>query len=193
TARWTGLEDRLAEAVRKQAEAEAEVARLRARAETVAAVNEAELGRLERGAVAALESTLAVHRERLAVVEDRLRRAQDAAREQAQLLEEERSRTRQLQAALARRRGDPPAPTSLGAATSAGAGAPEAGAADVSEAAGSAAEGVPGGRAAGTGTPPGGTPAGMGGTDRDRGEAGDLPSGRPGRARSDQGADAGSR
>ncbi len=109
-ARVAELETRLADSqddlrqLRRQlGQADAEVVRLRLEARDLVDRNEAEMGRLESGAIAALESTIASHREQVVHVEDQLRAAQAAAEEQHQELAVERRRSAQLQAALAER------------------------------------------------------------------------------------------
>lgn len=87
----------------KLSEAHAEVLRMSSRARALADQKEVEIGRLESGAIAALESTIATHREQVAGLEAKLKDAQAEAREQSQLLDVERRRTAQLQLALAER------------------------------------------------------------------------------------------
>ncbi len=93
----------LGETRRRLAQADAEVMRLRAQAQALADQKEAEMGRLESGAIAALESTISAHGERVAALEVQLRAAEEAARSQDQQLDAERRRSSQLQAALAER------------------------------------------------------------------------------------------
>lgn len=93
----------LAETRHKLSEAHAEILRMSSRAQAMADQKETEMGRLESGAIAALESTMAAHREQVAELEAALQAAQEEARRHAQLLDVEHRRTTNLQAALAER------------------------------------------------------------------------------------------
>jgi chromosome segregation ATPase len=93
----------LAETRHKLSEAHAEILRMSSRAQAMADQKETEMGRLESGAIAALESTMTAHRKQIAELETTLQAAQEEARRQSQLLDVERGRTAQLQAALAER------------------------------------------------------------------------------------------
>lgn len=102
-ARLADAETRLLEARRRLGEADAELLRMRAHAQALADQKEAEMGRLESGAIAALESTIAAHQEQVNGLEEQLRAATDGTREREQELEAERRRVAQLQTALAQR------------------------------------------------------------------------------------------
>jgi hypothetical protein len=97
------LEGRLDEAYRRLAQADGEVLQLRERAQALADQNEAEMGRLESGAITALESTIAAHQEQVDAMQARLGALEDSLREQTGQLDLERRRTAQLQAALTER------------------------------------------------------------------------------------------
>ena len=87
----------------KLSEAHAEVLRMSSRVQAMSDQKEVEIGRLESGAIAALESTMAAHRDQVADLAARLESARGEVRRQSQLLDVERGRTAQLQAALAER------------------------------------------------------------------------------------------
>ncbi|HET9657367.1 MAG TPA: hypothetical protein VFP72_18590 [Kineosporiaceae bacterium] len=97
------LRARLEESYRRLAQADEELLRMRAHVQAVVDHNEAEMGRLESGAIAALETAIASHREQLEALQVQLRTAEETNREQAQHLDLERRRTTQLQSALAER------------------------------------------------------------------------------------------
>lgn len=99
----TEAEKRLAETLRRVAEADAEVLRMRAEAQALANRHEAEMGRLESGALSVLESTIAAHTEHVATLEGQLQEAEERTRQQEQQLDAERRRTGQLQLALTER------------------------------------------------------------------------------------------
>jgi hypothetical protein len=94
---------KLADTRRKLSEAHAEVLRMSARAQAMADQKEAEMGRLESGAIAALESTIATHREQVTALELQLHAAEETVKLQQQQLDAESRRAAQLQAALAER------------------------------------------------------------------------------------------
>jgi hypothetical protein len=102
-ARLVEMEMRLVDTRRRLAETSAELLRMQAKTQAVADEKEAELGRLESGAVAALESTLAQHRERVAGLEIRLQAAEETVQLQVRQLDVERRRSVQLRAALTER------------------------------------------------------------------------------------------
>jgi hypothetical protein len=102
-ARLTEAETRLAEARRRLTEADAALLRMRAQAQVLADQKETEMGRLESGAITALEATMSAHRERVTGLEIHLQAAEETARLQMQQLDLERRRSAQLQAALAER------------------------------------------------------------------------------------------
>lgn len=85
------------------ATADTEVLRMRAHAQSLADEKETEMGRLESGAIVALESTMQQHQEQVARLEFRLREAEETARNTERMLDTERRRTAQLQSALAER------------------------------------------------------------------------------------------
>jgi uncharacterized protein (DUF3084 family) len=93
----------LGETRRQLSEADAEVVRLRLQARDLVDSKETEMGRLESGAIAALESTIETHQEQVAQLEERLRAAERAAEQRDRELAHERRRGEQLQAALAER------------------------------------------------------------------------------------------
>lgn len=97
------LQARLEESHRRLAQADEELLRMRAHVQAVADHSEAEMGRLESGAIAALETAIASHREQMEALQAQLRAAEETRREQAQQLDLERRRTAQLQSALAER------------------------------------------------------------------------------------------
>lgn len=88
---------------RRLATADAEVLRMRAHVQSLADEKETEMGRLESGAIVALESTMQQHQERVAGLEFRLREAEEATRSTERVLDAERRRAAQLQSALAER------------------------------------------------------------------------------------------
>lgn len=109
-ARMTELEARINEsesmlrATRRQlGQADVELVRMRMQVQELEDRKEAEMGRLESGAITALESTMATHREQVAMLEERLRAAETAADEHARELAVERQRSTQLSSALAER------------------------------------------------------------------------------------------
>jgi chromosome segregation ATPase len=83
--------------------AEAEVLRLKEHVQTLADEKETEMGRLESGAIAALESTINKHQQWATGVEQRLHAAEQEVRAAEELLDSERRRAAQLQQALAER------------------------------------------------------------------------------------------
>jgi hypothetical protein len=93
----------LQETRRQLGQAHAEVIRLWRNVQELADRKEAEMGRLESGAIAALESTIAAHREQVAKLQEKLRAAETAAEEHVQELVVERRRSDQLRAALSER------------------------------------------------------------------------------------------
>lgn len=93
----------LAETRRQLTDADAEVVRLRLQAKELADRKETEMGRLESGAIAALESTIATHQEQVTQLEERLKAALNVAEERGHELVIERRRCEQLQSALAER------------------------------------------------------------------------------------------
>jgi archaellum component FlaC len=80
---------------------ETELGRLHRQVKELEDRKEAEIGRLESGAIAALESTIATHREQVAELDEKLRAAESAAQEHVRELAVERRRSAQLQSALA--------------------------------------------------------------------------------------------
>jgi DNA anti-recombination protein RmuC len=95
--------NQLAQLHHRLATADSEVLRMRAQAQALADEKEAEMGRLESGAITALEQTIAKHQERVTGLEFRVRTAEEATRNTESMLDAERRRTAQLQAALAER------------------------------------------------------------------------------------------
>ena len=82
---------------------ESEVANLRAAVASIEDTKEAEMGRLESGAIEALDSLIATHQRRLLILESELQTATSTARDHERELEAERRRSLRLQAALAER------------------------------------------------------------------------------------------
>jgi hypothetical protein len=82
--RLADTEEKLAEMRRKLSEAQAEVLRIGSRAQAMVEQKEAEMGRLESGATAVLESTISAHREQIASLELRLQAAEETDRQQSQ-------------------------------------------------------------------------------------------------------------
>lgn len=99
-ARLTESQSMLREARRQLRQADVELVRMRVRVRELADHNETEMGRLESGAIAALDATIAAHREQVAGLEERLRAAESTAEDAAQELIAERRRSAQLQSAL---------------------------------------------------------------------------------------------
>ena len=81
----------------------AEIRQLRAALVDVSDRKDIEMGRLETGAIEAIESTIAAHRERIRGLENMLYAAESTARHYEFQLAEERQRTRRLQDTLAER------------------------------------------------------------------------------------------
>lgn len=102
-ARLKGAQSELDETLRQLRQTGAELLRMRLEVRELEKSKEAEMGRLESGAIAALESTMATHREQVAKLEEKLRAAESTAAEQARQLTYERSRAAQMQSALAER------------------------------------------------------------------------------------------
>lgn len=82
---------------------EAESLRLRTKIRVLADEKETEMGRLESGAIVALESAISKNEELVTELETKLAAAEQAAREAEELLDAERRRSTQLQKALAER------------------------------------------------------------------------------------------
>jgi septal ring factor EnvC (AmiA/AmiB activator) len=93
----------LAETRRQLTEADAEVVRLRLQARELVDQKELEMGRLESGAIAALESTISAHQEQVTELEAKLAEATRTAQEHEREVAAEHRRAEQLQAALAER------------------------------------------------------------------------------------------
>jgi chromosome segregation ATPase len=102
-ARLNESQSLLTETRRQLGQADAEVARMRLQVRDLEDRKEAEMGRLESGAIAALESAIASHREQVAKLEEKLRAAEHSAAEHIQELDVERRRSARLQTALAER------------------------------------------------------------------------------------------
>ena len=77
--------------------------RLRLQARELVDQKEAEMGRLESGAIAALESTISAHQEQVTELEAKLAAAERTAEEREREVAAEHRRAQQLQAALAER------------------------------------------------------------------------------------------
>jgi hypothetical protein len=99
----TGTEPALAHLEQRLAVSEAEVQDLRVAVATIEDRKEAEMGRLESGAIEALDSLIATHQRRMLTLESDLQTATSAARYQERELEAERRRALRLQAALTER------------------------------------------------------------------------------------------
>ncbi len=82
---------------------EAELNRMQRQVRELEDRKEAEIGRLESGAITALESTIAAHREQVAELDEKLRTAESGVREHVRELAIERRRSAQLQSALTER------------------------------------------------------------------------------------------
>ncbi len=93
----------LTETWRQLSQTGAELVRLRVHVRELENRAETEMGRLESGAIAALDSTIAKHREQVVALEEKLRAAENTIAEQARELAVERGRRAQLQSALAER------------------------------------------------------------------------------------------
>lgn len=93
----------LREARSQLARVAAELAAARQQIRELADQREAELGRLESGAITALESTIATHREHVAQLEEKLHAAEAAGQENVRQLAVERGRSARLQSVLAER------------------------------------------------------------------------------------------
>lgn len=93
----------LKQAWRQLTRAEVELVRMRRQVREVEDRKDAEMGRLESGAITALESTTAAHQEQTAKLEEKLRAAEAAIEECVRELDFERKRSARLQAALAER------------------------------------------------------------------------------------------
>lgn len=91
------------ETSRRLRQAESDLDQARRQVRDLEISKEAELGRLESGAISALESAIAAHREQVARLEEKLRAAQDTIEEHIAELTVERNRSGQLQSALAER------------------------------------------------------------------------------------------
>jgi hypothetical protein len=98
-----GAEPALAHLEQRLATSEAEVQDLRVAVTTIEDRKEAEMGRLESGAIEALDSLIATHQKRQLALETQLQAAKSAARYQERELEAERRRSLRLQAALTER------------------------------------------------------------------------------------------
>lgn len=77
---------------RQLRQAEAELVWMRRQVQDLEYSKEAEMGRLESGAIAALDATIASHREQVAKLEERLRAAESAAQDHGWELTVERNR-----------------------------------------------------------------------------------------------------
>jgi chromosome segregation ATPase len=99
----TGAEPALAHLEQRLATSEAEVENLRVAVTTIEDRKEAEMGRLESGAIEALDSLIATHQRRQSALETQLQTAKATARYQERELEAERRRSLRLQAALTER------------------------------------------------------------------------------------------
>jgi hypothetical protein len=93
----------VAQLAHRLASSEAEVVRLRAAVRAVADHKDTEMGRLETGAIEALDALIADHTARVAMMEAEITAATDGERNAVRDLEAERRRTLRLQAALAQR------------------------------------------------------------------------------------------
>jgi len=102
-ARLSESQSTLKETWRQLKQTEAELVRMRRQVQELEDRKEAEMGRLESGAIAALESTIATHRDQVAKLEEKLRAAESTAQEHVRELAVERRRSAQLQSALAER------------------------------------------------------------------------------------------
>jgi chromosome segregation ATPase len=99
-ARLAEKETALTEARRRVSQAQAEVLRMSARAQSIADQKETEMGRLESGAIAALETTMAAHRKQVSDLEQRAEAAEKETHERAGELDAERHRSAYLQSML---------------------------------------------------------------------------------------------
>jgi hypothetical protein len=99
----TGAEPALAHLEHRLATSEAEVQNLRTAVTTIEDRKEAEMGRLESGAIEALDSLIATHQRRQLALEAQIQAAKSSARFQERELEAERRRSLRLQAALTER------------------------------------------------------------------------------------------
>jgi hypothetical protein len=102
-ARLSESQSTLMETWRQLKLTEAERVRMQRQVQELEDRKEAEMGRLESGAIAALESTIATHREQVAQLEEKLRAAERSAQEHIRELALERGRSARLQSALAER------------------------------------------------------------------------------------------
>ncbi len=94
------LEPALSSLEQRLRASESEVDDLRMAVAQVADHKDAEMGRLESGAIRALDSVILTHREQIDALQDQLEAATAAAREHAEVLEAERLLNQRLRSAL---------------------------------------------------------------------------------------------